>query len=210
MVFSSNRANDKSKIIPRNSYSIIQKCGLALFLIRTKLICRKARLIRFPIELRGIKYIDFGENLTTGVGCRLEAFSGDNEKKMIFKKNIQLNDYVHICAMDKVVIGDNTLIASHVYISDCSHGSYKGTIDDSSPETPPMKRKYVTQPVSIGKNCWIGEGVIIMPGVIIGDGVVIGAHSVVNKNIESNSIAVGSPARVVKKFDSILKKWCKI
>lgn len=50
----------------------------------------------------------------------------------------------------------------------------------------------------IGKRCFIGANVIIMPGIILGDEVIIGAGSVVTKNIESNSIAVGNPARVIK------------
>lgn len=64
--------------------------------------------------------------------------------------------------------------------------------------------------MKIGKNCWLGEGVIVMPGVTIGDGCVIGAHSVVNKDMPAACIAVGSPARVVKKFDFEKKSWIKI
>lgn len=51
----------------------------------------------------------------------------------------------------------------------------------------------------IGKNCVIGVDSIIMPGVIIGDHVVVGAGAIVTKNIESNCIVVGNPARVIKK-----------
>jgi acetyltransferase-like isoleucine patch superfamily enzyme len=50
----------------------------------------------------------------------------------------------------------------------------------------------------VGKRCFIGANAIIMPGIIIGDEVIIGAGSVVTKNIESNSIAVGNPAKVIK------------
>mgnify|MGYP003372065288 FL=1 len=50
----------------------------------------------------------------------------------------------------------------------------------------------------IGNNVWIGGGAIIMPGVTIGDNVVIGAGSVVTKDIPDNSVAYGSPCRVVR------------
>ena len=196
-----------SSILKR--YSCADLMRLVYCMIRTKLISKKARLIRIPIDIRGRQYIDWGDRLTTGIGDRLEAFSrqGDNECKIIFGRNVQINDYVHICAMEKVVIGDNVLIASHVYISDNSHGYYKGTIEDSSPQIPPINRDYHTSPVCIGDNVWIGEGVMIMPGVTIGDGSVVGAHSVVTTDIPDNCIVVGAPARIIKKYDFLRMGW---
>lgn len=58
-----------------------------------------------------------------------------------------------------------------------------GDFTHSSPKIAPDHSQYITSPVRIGKNCWLGEGVIVMPGVTIGDGCVIGAHSGVNKNM---------------------------
>lgn len=195
-----------------NQYSTFDKIQLAWWLMRTKLIARKARLFRFPIVIRGRNYIDFGESLTTGVGCRFDCFAGNNPTgiKLKFGKNVQLNDYVHIVAMHKIIIGDNVLMASHIYISDNSHGSYKGDEKDSSPETPPTERLYSTSPVKIGNKCWIGEGVVIMPGVEIGEGCVIGAHSIVNKSIPPKTIAVGAPAKVVKIWDDENHQWKKV
>ena len=57
--------------------------------------------------------------------------------------------------------------------------------------------------VTIGNDCWIGGNTVIMPGVTIGDGVTVGASSVVTKSIPSYSVAVGSPARVIRKAESI-------
>lgn len=193
----------------KNSYTITQKIELAWWLLRTKLLCSKARLIRRPFDLRGAKYIDLGESLTTGRGCRFEAFSENGEVKLRFGKNVQVNDYVHICAMNSVDIGDNVLMAGHIYISDNSHGSYKGDENDSSPKMAPAKRKYSTAPVKIGNNVWIGEHVIILPGVEIGDGSIVGANSVVSKDIPSYSIAVGAPARIVKQYNPQTQIWEK-
>lgn len=195
----------------KNEYSLKDKILLAWWFLRTKLHAHSVRLIRFPIDVRGKRYIDYGRRLTTGVGCRLEAFriNDSAHKRIIFGDDVQINDYVHISAIESVEIGNHVLIASHVYISDNSHGIYDGTINDSDPSTPPKSRAYKVAPVKIENNVWIGEGVIIMPGVEIGEGCVIGAHSVVTKSIPKYSIAVGSPAKVIKEYSFEQKCWLR-
>jgi lipopolysaccharide O-acetyltransferase len=194
---------------PKNKYTIFQKIRLVSCLVRTKLLCRQARIIRFPFEVRGKQYIDFGTNLTTGVGCRLEAFSEAGEKTMHLGNNVQINDYVHICAMQNVTIGNNVLVAGKVYISDNSHGSYKGNEQDTFPDMAPIERPYHKSPVTIEDNVWIGENVVILPGVTIGKGTVVGANSVVSKSLLPYVIAVGSPAKPIKKFNFETQKWGK-
>lgn len=180
--------------------------------IRTKMVSSKIRLIRFPIDLRYRKFIEFGEGFTTGVGCRLEVEKmgnnlRSNEKRLIFGKGVQINDYVHITAAEKVIIEDNVLIASKVYISDCSHGSYGINDIHDSPKTIPKDRKVYSSPVIIRENVWIGENVAILKGVEIGYGSIIGANSVVSKSIPANCIAVGIPAKVIKEFNYTTNKW---
>jgi acetyltransferase-like isoleucine patch superfamily enzyme len=195
----------------KNKYSFFKKLQLIYFVLRTKLISGKVRIIRFPIELRGRQYIDLGTGLTTGVSCRLEAFSETGEKTMYFGNNVQINDYVHICAMQNITIGDNVLMASRIYISDNSHGYYKEDDDnDTSPDIAPIERAYYKSPVTIEDNVWIGEGVVILPGITLGKGCIIGANSVVTKNIPPYVIAVGSPAKPIKKYSFEAKKWKKI
>jgi acetyltransferase-like isoleucine patch superfamily enzyme len=137
----------------------------------------------------------------------LEAFSETGGKTMHFGSNVQINDYVHICAMQKVCIGDNVLMASRIYISDNSHGCYKGGKNDTSPDIAPIKRAYYKSPVVIEDSVWIGEGVVILPGVTLGKGCIIGANAVVSKNIPPYVIAVGTPAKPIKKYDFINNKW---
>lgn len=196
----------------KREYSLKEILKLSIYKLKTLLLVRSARLIRFPFTVRGRKYIDFGKGMTTGIGCRIEAYSNSlcTVPSIVFGDNVQLNDYVHICALEKVQIGHNVLMASHIYVSDSSHGSYRCNNNDTAPNIPPIEREYQISPVVIGNNVWIGEGAIIMPGVVIGDGTVIGAHSVVNISIPSNCIAVGSPVRVIKKYDFVQKKWFKI
>ncbi len=62
--------------------------------------------------------------------------------------------------------------------------------------------KEYAYPVTIGEDCWIGGGAILCPGVTIGDRCIIGAGSVVTKDIPSDSIAVGNPAKVIRKNEA--------
>lgn len=176
------------------------------------LISRKIRIVRHPFYIRGAKYIDWGTNFTSGVNLRIDAdpieFSNNNFV-LILGKNVQVNDYVHIGAVNKVVIGNNVLIASKVYISDHNHGNYKG-LEQSIPDSNPAKRPIVSMPVFIEDNVWIGEQVSILPGVTIGKGSIIGANSVVSKSIPSGCIAIGVPAKVIKKFNYTTNKWERI
>ena len=55
--------------------------------------------------------------------------------------------------------------------------------------------------VHIGKNCWIGAGVVIVPGITVGNNVVIGAGSIVTKNLPDNVVAVGNPCRILRSVD---------
>ena len=195
----------------RNYYSIQDCFRLGIWLIRTKLCCRNARMFNFPFDLRGKKYVDFGKQLSIGRGCRFDVFNNEKDiKTLVFGSNVQLNDYVHIVAMEKITIGNNVLMASHIFISDNSHGSYKGDENDSSPTIPPTNRDYPTSSIHIGDNSWICDGVMIMPGSRIGKGCIIGAHSIVRGEIPDFSIAAGNPAKVIKKYNFEKKRWEKI
>ena len=189
-------------------YGFIGFIKLSISLIRTKFFYPQARIIRFPFDIRNKHLIDLGTNLTTGLGCRIEAYQHKliNKKLILIGNDVEINDYVHISAGQKIVIGNNVLIASRVFISDINHGNYNGKHQDS-PSSIPKMRKLSTNPIEIKDNVWIGEGVCIMPGVTIGFGCIIGALSVVTKDIPDYSIAVGSPAKVIKEYDFIKKQW---
>lgn len=196
----------------KNNYSVFETISTAYALILTKLFYPGARLIRRPFYCRGKKRLKFAEGFTTGHNCRFDLFgeTGDSRKKLIFGAKCKLGDNVHIVASEKVIIGDNCLMASKIFISDTNHGEYSSVTFDSSPDIPPDERPLYTKPVSIGKNVWIGENVCILPGVTIGDGCIIGANSVVNRDIPKSCIAVGLPAIVVKRWDEAEKTWMSI
>lgn len=195
----------------QKGYTILGLGKLLFSYIITNFFYSKSRLIRFPFDVRNKSNIDFGIGLTTGVGCRIEAFSKIKENIVLqFGKNVQINDYVHITAMESVKIGSNVLLASKIYISDCSHGSYCGDENDSPPNTIPATRTLFAKPVLIEDNVWLGEFVSVLPGVTIGKGTIVGANSVVAKSLPANVIAVGSPAKPIKKFNFQTSRWEKI
>ena len=123
-----------------------------------------------------------------------------------YGKNIFIGDNVYIglnCTFvdnNKIIIGKNTLIASHVSISTATHPVSARERVFQDPSRHCSYRTY-SAPVKIGDNCWIGANVTIIPGVSIGDNTTIGAGSVVIKDIPVNCLAVGNPCRVIRELD---------
>jgi acetyltransferase-like isoleucine patch superfamily enzyme len=195
--------------IQYKGYSFFSIIYLFICLTFTRIFFRNSKLIRIPVFIRYKSNIFFGRRLTTGKGCRLDAFpTKSGEFSLIFGDDCQINDYVHIGALIRVKLGNNVLIASRVFITDHNHGVYSGSCQ-SSPYTAPSSRKVVGSEVEIEDNVWIGEGACILPGVKIGKGSIIASNSVVTKSIPSNSIAAGVPAKVIKVFSIKENKWIK-
>lgn len=92
---------------------------------------------------------------------------------------------------------------THIYVGDCTMFGPNITIATAGhPILPELREKayQYNMPVHIGRNCWLGAGVIVMPGVTIGDNTVIGAGSIVTKDIPANVVAVGNPCRVMREI----------
>lgn len=126
-------------------------------------------------------------------------FFADYGNNIYFGNNCEVNMNCTFLDDNVIRIGDNALIAPNVQIYTAFHPTnardrFGEPKEDGSFEFC----KTQTAPVVIGNNVWIGGGAIIMPGVTIGDNVVIVAGSVVTKDIPDNSVAYGSPCRVVR------------
>lgn len=125
-------------------------------------------------------YVDYGNNIFFGNNCEVNM-------NCTFLDN------------NRIVIGDNALIAPNVQIYTAFHPT-----NAADRFGPPREDgsfafcKTQTAPVTIGNNVWIGGGAILLPGVTIGDNVVIGAGSIVTKDIPANSVACGNPCRVIR------------
>lgn len=189
-------------------YSLGGLMRLFVDLLKTRLFYQGARLIRSPFYIRGRRKIDLGTNLTTGVGVRIDAFNGDPKQVIHIGNGVQLNDYVHIAAIENVTIGNDVLIASRVFISDHNHGDFNSA-SDPSVMIPPAQRPLSSRPVIIDESVWIGENASILPGVTIGRNAIVGAGAVVTKDVPAWSLAVGNPAVVIKKYDLAAAKWIR-
>lgn len=197
----------------RGLLGIFSRYGLAGFfrlgysVVCTWLFYRPARLVRRPIYIRGKAGISWGKDFTTGVGVRLDTFGAG---KLLIGQRVQLNDYVHIGAAELVKIGDDVLIASRVFITDHNHGEYQGRCVQSAPGIKPVDRPIISSPVRINDRVWIGEGVMILPGVTVGEGAIVGAGAVVTRDVPPATIAVGCPAKIVKRFDFERGIWMAV
>lgn len=97
-----------------------------------------------------------------------------------------------------IYVGDKTMLGPNVTIATAGH-----------PIDPKLRSKayQYNMPVHIGKNCWLGAGVLVMPGVTIGDNSVIGAGSIVTKDIPANVVAVGNPCKVLREIGEHDKEY---
>ena len=124
-----------------------------------------------------------------GDGCYIEPPLHANwgGHHVHFGKGVYANFNLTLVDDTHIYVGDYTLFGPNCIIATASH-----PID-------PVLRQEAYQynlPVHIGKNCWLGAGVIVCPGVTIGDNTIIGAGSVVTKDIPSGVVAFGNPCRV--------------
>ena len=149
--------------------------------------------------IKNPQYISIGNNFSSYYNLRLEAWDEYQGKKfypeIIIGNNVACNSDCHIGCINKVIINDNVLMASRVYISDHSHGE----ISKEALKLVPTKRPLISKgPVIIEENVWIGEGACIFPGVTIGRNTIIGANAVVTTSMPANVVVAGVPAKIIR------------
>lgn len=161
--------------------------------------CGRNIKIEYPAFIAGGKKISIGNNVMLHRNARIETLDAFQNQKfkphLIIGNDVRINPYCHIGCVNKIIIGNDVLIASNVLIIDHFHG----TSEFKQLKIPPRSRNlYCKGPIIIKDNVWIGENVSILPGVTIGKNAIIGANSVVTKDVPENAIVGGNPARVIK------------
>lgn len=170
--------------------------------------------IRGTFRIRGARHISIG-SLRAGRRIDIEAVERYSSQtfapRISIGRGVCFSNDVHIGCTNRVVLGNGVLLGSHVYITDHDHGIYAGDEPHSDPNSEPSKRPLTsTGTVVLEDNVHVGEYVTILKNVQIGAGSIIGAHSNVTKSIPPRTIAAGNPARPLKKYCEISKRWVKI
>lgn len=185
---------------------MIAKIQKFFWFLNTFLLRLRFKKVGFPsyigktLSILGGRNISIGSRVRIFPGLRIEAH--DNGKITI-QDNIAIQQNVHItCSKEHLVIGEKTTILANVFITNIDHNYQeigKHILD----------QKYLVKTTHIGENCFIGYGAAIQAGTILGKQCVVGANSVVRGTFPDYCVIVGSPARVVKRYNIKTNNWEK-
>ena len=123
-------------------------------------------------------------------------FYTDCGKNIAIGKNVFINSGCKFQDQGGITIEDGTFIGHNVVLATLNHNML-----------PEKRGNLIPKSIHIGKNVWIGAGVIVLPGVTIGDNSVIGAGSIVTKDIPANVVAFGNPCHVVREINERDKEY---
>jgi acetyltransferase-like isoleucine patch superfamily enzyme len=150
-----------------------------------------------PVRISGETRIALGDRVFIGPGSWLQTLADDGTHRSVaisIGNGTSIAGSCVISAVRSVILEEDVLLATNVYISDHIHRYTEAGIPIVAQGLDKIR------PVLIKRGAWLGQNVVVCPGVTIGRGSVIGANSLVNTNIEDFSVAVGAPARIVKRI----------
>lgn len=151
-------------------------------------------------SLKTVTQYPESENEARRIGVEVQRF----EPKLVIGDRVTATRALQVAALDSINIDEDVMFATNVFISDGLYG-YENV------EVPFRdQRRTKVAPIHVGRGCWIGQNVVIMPGVKIGEMSIIGANSVVTRSIPARAIAVGAPARVIKRWSEKEAAWVAI
>ena len=171
-------------MIARIASGLASRCRRVALALRGVHFDGAARIHRIEIA-RGWHRVRLGNEVALDRGVVLLA-DGDIQ----IGAHSYVNRYTIIDAHQSIQIGTHCMIGPHCYITDGNHGTSLGV--------PVAQQAIEASPVAIGNDVWIGANVNILAGVTIGHGAVIGAGSVVTRDIATNAVAAGVPARQIR------------
>ncbi len=176
--------------------------------------------IKYPYRIAGANRITIGDDVFIGPNSVIKAstqypgpaMSNDihsvdpvmYDAQVKIGNRVSVSGSLQLTAFSRIVIEDDVMFATNINITDALHGYEKTDV--------PYKYQTMTRnkPITIGSGSWIGQNVVILPGVTIGRQCIVGANSTVTHSIPDCTIAAGSPARVISKWDDHENHWKKV
>lgn len=153
-----------------------------------------------PLFLKGIGNVYIGKKVRIFPHLRMETQDGGT---INIEDDVVISQNVHITSAGNLRIGKSSLILANVFITNIDH-------DYTEIGQHVVNQKIIIKETTIGENCFIGMGSAIMAGTILGKQCIVGANSVVRGNFPDYCVIVGSPARIVKKYNLKTQIWEKI
>jgi acetyltransferase-like isoleucine patch superfamily enzyme len=167
----------------------------------------KNSVFQKPLIIYNKKRIFISNNVTIRPGIRIEPIkrygSQTFSPEIVIGEGTNIEQCCHITSANKVIIGEKVTIAGFSMITDIDHDYMeigKGI----------LQQDLLVKSTEIGDESFIGMGARIMPGVHIGKHCIIGANCVVTRDIPDYSVAVGIPAKIIKKYNIITNKWERV
>jgi len=176
--------------------------------------------IELPRTIVNPRKMFFGNDIWLGPGTLLMAITHyptismqhpekelprqEFDPKITIGNRVTSTANLQIAAMDEITIEDDVMFASNINITDGSHGY------ENANEPYKYQRMFKVAPILIKRGSWIGQNVVVLPGVTIGEFAIIAANTVVTQSIPARSIAIGSPARVIKQWDEKQQRWVAV
>ena len=151
-----------------------------------------------PVWLEAIEWPARPGCITLEKGAALDRgvtlLATNDAARIRIGESCYVNRYTMFDASERIEVGAQTMIGPFCYLTDHDHTFGEGVVPGESP--------LIAAATVIGNRCWLGARVTVLKGVTIGEGAVVGAGSVVTKSLPPGSLAVGSPARVVRTMAS--------
>jgi len=165
---------------------------------------RRAAVLR-PRGIEGIGNIKIDDDVYVADGGLLAAvpLTGADQCELTIGQGCKLGANNHIYATCSVVFEADVLTAGNVYVSDNAHGYEDPTVAILKQPVQQLAK------VRIGRGAWLGQNVCVI-GASIGRGSVIGSNSVVLQDIPDYCVAVGAPARIVRRLDPVSGAWTRV
>lgn len=150
--------------------------------------------------------IEIGDNTYIDKFARINPVIQWNQQKFTplikIGSKVLINQNFHCTCAESIIIGDGTAITANCSVFDIIH-PYENI------HISPATSNIIVDPVQIGNDCIIGMNSVIMPGTVLGIHCVVGANSVVKGTFPDYSVIVGSPAKIVKRYNPENGKWEK-